>query len=366
MEVTPFNSYLGGKLVAADDGTASVILDLEPHHLNRRGVAHGGVITTLLDCALGAAVISSMPVEWWCATTSLSTQFIAGAGTGRLTASGRVSRRGARVAFAAGEVHDDGGRLVAQATGTWHLWPRKPGGPEGRRQQSSPTGPFVATVRGERLRVGKILAVGRNYADHVREMGAPAGSPPVVFYKPPTALAHDGSTVCLPTDAGEIHHEVELVAVIGRAGKRLDETVALAHVLGYAVGIDLTLRDVQSAAKKKGEPWSLAKGFDASAPVSTIVPRDEVGDGSGLDIFLDVNCGRRQQVNTSQMLNSVAAIVAHVSRWITLERGDLIFTGTPSGVGPLVPGDHVEAGIEKVGSLALAIGAERPGTEGQE
>lgn len=356
----PFNTYLGTRVLAAGDGTAEVVIDLEPHHLNGRGVAHGGVVTALLDTALGAAVISSMPREWWCATTSLTTQFIDGAGSGRLSAKGQVLRRGARVAFATGEVRDAGGRLIATANGTWHLWSRKPGGPSG------PAGPYVATTGGERLRVGKIVAVGRNYADHVREMGAPAGGPPVVFFKPPSALAHDGSIVELPHDGGEVHHEVELVVAIGTGGRRIDPAVALDHVLGYAVGIDLTLRDVQSAAKKKGEPWSLAKGFDASAPVSAIVPREQVGDGSGLAIHLDVNGERKQQGNTSQMLSPVGAIVAHVSRWVTLERGDLIFTGTPSGVGPVAPGDRVVAGIEKVGSLSVEIRAEGAGSTNQE
>ena len=126
--------------------------------------------------------------------------------------------------------------------------------------------------------------------------------------------------------------------VIGKPGKAIAVERALEHVLGYAVGLDLTLRDVQKAAKERGEPWALAKGFDGAAPVSAVVERDEVGDGSGLAIFLDVNGQRRQDGNTDQMIRGVPEIVAHASSWMKLERGDLLFTGTPAGVGPLQPG----------------------------
>ena len=132
------------------------------------------------------------------------------------------------------------------------------------------------------------------------------------------------------------------------------------HVLGFAVGLDLTLRDLQAEAKRRGEPWSLAKGFDGSAPVSAVAPRDQVGDGSGLAISLDVNGQRRQEANTSQMLHPVAELIEYVSSWMTLERGDLLFSGTPAGVGPLQHGDRVEARLEKVGSLEVVV--ERPET----
>ncbi len=149
-----------------------------------------------------------------------------------------------------------------------------------------------------------------------------------------------------------------VAAVTGVAsgmGKAIAEERALDHVLGFAVGLDMTLRDVQNRAKKSGEPWALAKGFDGSAPVSAVAPRGEVGDGSGLELTLDVNGERRQQGNTSQMLSPVPLLIAHVSRWLTLEPGDLIFTGTPAGVGPVAPGDRLEATLEKVGSLIVTI-----------
>jgi uncharacterized protein (TIGR00369 family) len=355
MQTPPFNSYIGTEVLFREKGEAEVVLTLKAHHLNRRGVAHGGVITSLLDSALGAAVISSVPEDWWVATTSLTTQFLDGVGEGKLIASGRVVRRGARVAFATGEVRDGDGRLVATASGTWHLWNRRP---DGRPRRAE--GPWVSVDGGATLRVGKILAVGRNYADHIVEMGAPRGAEPVLFFKPPTALAHDGDRLDLPSGAGQVHHEVELVVTIGKPGRAISEAQALDHVLGFAVGLDLTLRDVQTKAKQHGDPWSLSKGFDGSAPVSSIVPRERVGDGSGLDIALSVNGETRQQGNTAQMLHPIAALIALASRWVTLERGDLLFTGTPAGVGPVETGDELTATLERVGTLRVTIGGDAP------
>jgi 5-carboxymethyl-2-hydroxymuconate isomerase len=186
-------------------------------------------------------------------------------------------------------------------------------------------------------------------------MGNARTLPPVLFLKPPSALVHDGGSVTLPTGLGSVHHEVELVVVIGRSGRAIPPSDALEHVLGYAVGLDLTLRDLQSVAKKKGEPWDLSKGFDGSAPVSHAVPRESAGDVSALTLTLDVNGERRQDGSTGQMLHGVAALVAYASSWITLERGDLLFTGTPAGVGPLVPGDRVVAQLSDLATLRVTI-----------
>ncbi|MCP3978752.1 MAG: hotdog fold thioesterase [bacterium] len=350
MSIPPFNEFLGTRLVHRGDGEAEVQLELQPHHLNRRGVAHGGVIASLLDSALGMAVISSMPAEWWCATTSLTTNFVDGPRGGRLVGTGRVVRRGSSIAFAEGEVRDERGRVVATASGSWRLWPRRPGSrPEARGSH------LLRTDSGERIRPGKILAVGRNYADHVKEMGNAADAPPVMFLKPTTALVPGGGRIELPADAGEVHHEVELVVVIGKAGREIAADEALDHVLGYAVGLDLTAREVQAQAKSRGEPWTLAKGFDGSAPVSAVAAREAVGDGSALDIRLTVNGETRQQGNTSSMSRSVAELIEHASRWITLEPGDLLFTGTPAGVGPLHSGDRARAEIDRVGLLEIEI-----------
>jgi uncharacterized protein (TIGR00369 family) len=350
MKLPPFDRHLGVRVEQRGDGESVATLRLRPEHLNNRGVAHGGVVSSLLDTALGAAVIGSIPKEWWCATTSLSVQFVDGAGEGRLTATGRVVRRGARVAFARGEIRDDGGRLLAVAQGSWNLWPYRPG------QHPEPPGSFVVMREsGERIRVGKILCIGRNFARHIAEMGADKASPPVLFLKPASAIVHDGAQVRIPPEAGRVDHEIELVAVIGKRCQAVDESVALDHVLGYAVGLDMTLRDRQARAKRRGEPWADAKGFDTSAPVSHVAPRHEVGDGAGLALTLEKNGVVVQDGNTADMLHSVAALVALASHRMMLERGDLLFTGTPAGVGPVEPGDVLDARIDKVGSLRVEI-----------
>jgi len=350
MDLPPFDKFMGTEFSALDDGGVEVRLELQPHHLNQRGVPHGGVITSVLDSALGGAVVRSIPRDWWCATTSLTTQFISGARGGTLIAQGRLVKRGFSVAFAQGEIRSDKGKLLASAKGTWHLWPYKPG------ERPVDRGPWVRLRdSGERLPVGKILCVGRNYSEHVAEMGYEEGAPPVMFFKPPTALLHEGDKLQLPEGGGAVHHEVELVVAIGKPGRAIAEADALDHVLGYGVGLDMTLREVQAAAKKTGEPWCVAKGFDGAAPVSDIVSVAEVGDVGRLDIRLDVNGETRQSGSTAQMTRSIASVIAHASRWITLERGDLIYTGTPSGVGPVVPGDRLEAVIERIGTLRIEV-----------
>jgi uncharacterized protein (TIGR00369 family) len=353
MNIPPFDRLLGVDVELRPDGVSVATLTLGPDHLNNRGVAHGGVVSSLLDSALGAAVIGSIPKEWWCATTSLSIQFVDGTGAGLLTATGRVVRRGARVAFASGEARDEAGRVVAVAQGTWNLWPYRPG------ERMRAAGPFVVMRgTGERIPVGKILCIGRNYRDHITEMGGRPSAPPVLFLKPATAIVHDGGQVRIPPQAGRVDHEVELVVVIGRRCEAVPETDALEHVLGFAVGLDMTLRDRQEQAKQRGEPWAEAKGFDTSAPVSTVAPRDEVGDGSNLTVRLDRNGATVQSGTTADMLHPVAALVAFASTRISLERGDLVFTGTPAGVGPVEAGDRLEAGIDKIGTLRVEVTGE--------
>lgn len=350
MSQTRFTTYMGMQIEPQADGEVVVRLALGPQHRNGRGVVHGGVVAALLDTALGGAVVAAIPREWWCATTSLSVQFIAGTRSAELVARGRVLRRGRSTAFASGTAHDGDGTLVASAQGSWHLWPHHP---DARVASSDHF--VVVKGSGERLRVGKILAVGRNYREHVREMGGEPDAIPVVFLKPASALLAGGGVVRIPAGLGAVHHEVEMVAVIGRGGRAIEEGEALSHVLGYAVGLDLTLRDLQAKAKSRGEPWTLAKGFDTSAPVSLVALREEVGDGAGLALTLDVNGERRQEASTSDMTRTVAALIAHVSRHVTLEPGDLIFTGTPAGVGPVRAGDLLEARLEKVGSLSVRV-----------
>jgi len=184
-------------------------------------------------------------------------------------------------------------------------------------------------------------------------MNAALPESPVVFLKPSTAIIHDGENVVIPSISRDVHHEVEMVIVIGTGGKSIPQSRAYDHVAGYAVGLDMTLRDVQAEAKKKGLPWSVAKGFDTSAPVSSAVGRDKVTDPHNLMLSLRVNGQERQRSSTANMIFTVDYLVSYLSSLFTLEPGDLIFTGTPEGVGPVHAGDLLEAELESVGKLSV-------------
>ena len=186
-------------------------------------------------------------------------------------------------------------------------------------------------------------------------MKAEAALTPVVFIKPSTALLAEGGDVVIPSISRDVHHEVELVVVIGRDGRTISESKAMEHVGGYAVGLDMTLRDVQADAKKRGLPWSVAKGFDTSAPVSAAVRRGEVSDPHDLAMELRVNGTVRQSSSTRFMILRIPAIIAYCSSVFSLESGDLIFTGTPEGVGRVIPGDRIDASIASVGSLTVGV-----------
>ena len=207
---------------------------------------------------------------------------------------------------------------------------------------------------------GKLLCIGRNYAKHAAEMKSAVPTVPMIFLKPRTALVPDGGTVVLPAMSQDVHHEVELVAVIGQGGKNIAEGDALEHVAGYAVGLDMTARDVQAEAKEKGHPWSVAKGFDTFAPLGEVVPASQVGDPQDLRITLSVNGETRQDGHTKDMIFSVARLVAYASTIFTLERGDLLYTGTPDGVGPVDHGDTLVATVD--GLPALTVTVRRNGT----
>jgi fumarylpyruvate hydrolase len=208
----------------------------------------------------------------------------------------------------------------------------------------------------QRFPVRRIFCVGRNYADHVREMGGdPRSEPPIFFTKPADALVQGGSSVPYPPGTQDLHHEVELVVALHRGGTRIDAASALTHVFGYAVGNDLTRRDLQSQARARGQPWDMAKAFDASAQISAIHPVGTFGHPSGNAIWLQVNGIRRQHSSLDQMIWSVPEIISGLSQLVELQPGDLIYTGTPDGVGPLVPGDVVTAGIEGLDELEFHI-----------
>lgn len=208
--------------------------------------------------------------------------------------------------------------------------------------------------------VRRIYCVGRNYAAHAREMGAdPTREAPFFFCKPADAVVPvlPGASLELPypTQTRDFHYEAELVVAIGQGGADIPVAAALTHIWGYTVGLDMTRRDLQAALKSKGHPWEAAKAFDRSAPIAPLVPVADCGHPQAGAIWLTVNGQPRQRGDLADMIWSVAEIVARLSTLFRLEPGDLIFTGTPEGVGPVVSGDAIEAGVEGVGRLALKI-----------
>jgi fumarylpyruvate hydrolase len=209
----------------------------------------------------------------------------------------------------------------------------------------------------QRFPVHRIYCVGRNYADHALEMGSdPKVEPPVFFTKPPDAIVASGTMIPYPPRTVNFHYEAELVVAIGGAGRAIDASQGLAHVFGYAVGNDLTRRDLQGAAKKKGLPWDTGKAFDASAPIGAIRPAS-LGHVERGKIWLSVNGDIRQQSDVGEMIWSVPEIIAELSTLFELKAGDLIYTGTPAGVGPLKPGDRIECGIDGLETLRNTVGA---------
>jgi fumarylpyruvate hydrolase len=203
--------------------------------------------------------------------------------------------------------------------------------------------------------VHRIYCVGRNYVDHVREMGGdPQREPPIFFSKPADAVVV-GSEVPFPPRTDNLHHEIELVVAIGKGGSEISPEVARDHILGYAVGNDLTRRDLQAQAKKQGNPWDAAKGFDASAPLSPIHRASDCGHLRSGRIWLEVNGQLRQQADLREMIWSVEEIIAELSTYYRLQPGDLIFTGTPSGVGPVQRGDVLYGGIDGLATLRTTI-----------
>ena len=212
-------------------------------------------------------------------------------------------------------------------------------------------------VKGTHLRfpVRRIYCVGRNYHDHVAEMGGiPGREPPFFFQKPADALLLDENFL-YPSASNDVHHEVELVVALHSGGKNLAVEDASRHIYGYAVGIDMTRRDLQGEAKKAGKPWEVANAFDHSAPISGITPKADIGLLERASISLHVNKVQRQNSDISEMIWSVTEIISELSKLFELHAGDVIFTGTPSGVGPLQPGERIHAAIERVGELTLQV-----------
>lgn len=192
----------------------------------------------------------------------------------------------------------------------------------------------------------KIFGIGRNYAEHIKELGNERPEEPVIFFKPDTALLKNNAPFYYPDFSRDIHHEVEIVIRINKEGKNIQEKFAHKYFDQLGIGIDFTARDLQSKAKAKGLPWAIAKGFNGSAPISEMLPLDQFPDLQNINFGLQVNGEWRQKGNTKHMIYSFSYLVAYLSNFFTLKKGDLIYTGTPEGVGPVKEGDRLTAFIE--------------------
>jgi fumarylpyruvate hydrolase len=215
-------------------------------------------------------------------------------------------------------------------------------------------------IKGSRQRfaVHRIYCVGRNYAAHALEMGGDSQrEPPFFFTKPADAIVPNGAAVPYPTRTSNLHHEIELVVALGKAGRHIPAERALEHVFGYAVGNDLTRRDLQSQAKAQGKPWDTSKAFDGCAPITAITPAAQAGHVARGRIWLGVNGELRQQADVSELIWSVPEIIAELSTYFELMPGDLIYTGTPAGVGAVKPGDRIEGGVDGLDTLVTTITA---------
>jgi len=208
----------------------------------------------------------------------------------------------------------------------------------------------------DRFPVRRIWCVGRNYLEHVREMGNDERQPPFFFAKHADMVAPDGATIAYPPLTRDLHHEVELVVALKSGGLNIPVEKALDHVWGYAVGIDLTRRDLQIASRKKEQPWEIGKSFDASAPCGALRPASEIGHPATGKIWLSVNGTERQTGDLSEMIWNVPEIIAKLSSQVELAAGDIIMTGTPAGVAALSPGDSIACGVDGIGTLNVTIG----------
>ncbi len=213
----------------------------------------------------------------------------------------------------------------------------------------------VPVQGGDPFPVRRIYCVGRNYAAHAREMGHdPDREPPFFFMKPADAVTMDGSEIAYPPATGDLHHEIELVVALSKGGADIPEDQALAHVFGYTVGLDMTRRDLQGAAKDKGRPWDTGKGFDNSAPISALRTVADIGHPTDARISLSVNGESRQDGNINQMIWNVPETIAYLSGLFHLQPGDMIFTGTPAGVAAVGPGDRLDGEVEGIATLSVS------------
>jgi 2-keto-4-pentenoate hydratase/2-oxohepta-3-ene-1,7-dioic acid hydratase in catechol pathway len=205
------------------------------------------------------------------------------------------------------------------------------------------------------VRIGKIICLARTYREHAKEMNTTVSEDPLLFLKPDTSVIFNHGTILIPSKSHCLHHEVELGVVIEKNGKYISQETAMDYVLGYLVALDITARDLQSEAKKNGWPWAIAKGFDTFAPLSDVVLKERVPNPKNLDLELKIRGTIKQKVNTNQMIYSMERIISFISEIMTLERGDLILTGTPEGVGEIKEGDVLEARLGSLCSLTVDV-----------
>ena len=225
----------------------------------------------------------------------------------------------------------------------------------------APPAPVAVPVAGrpEQFPVHRIYCVGRNYEEHAKEMGFTGREPPFFFLKPADAalVVPEGQTGSLPYPSltKNFHHEIELVVAIGKGGKNIAAADAFDHVFGYAIGLDMTRRDLQNEMKKQGRPWSIGKGFDHSAPIGPILPKEQAGDIENAEIWLTVNGADRQRSTVSKLIWNIAETIEHLSAAWELQPGDLVYSGTPEGVAAVVAGDVLEGGVAGLGTLKVKV-----------
>lgn len=201
----------------------------------------------------------------------------------------------------------------------------------------------------------KIFAIGRNYAEHIKELNNERPEEPVIFTKPDTAILKNNEAFYYPSFSKDIHYEVEILLKIDKEGKNIEQKFAHKYYQEIGIGVDFTARDLQQKAKEKGLPWDIAKGFNGSAPISEFIPLAAIKDLHNLNFSLKVNGEFKQQGNTSLMIFSFDYIISYLSKFFTLKKGDIIFTGTPKGVGPVKTGDRLEAFIEDMPMLSFEV-----------
>ncbi len=206
-----------------------------------------------------------------------------------------------------------------------------------------------------KIRANNIFCVGQNYADHAKEMGGVPQKEPIIFLKPTSAIIENGQDIIIPKMSTNVHHEVELTVLIGKQGKNISQLDAMKYVAGYGVGLDMTMRDKQSEAKKAGNPWTVSKGFDTSAALSSFIDASKISNPQDLEINLIVNGTLRQHSNTRNMIYTIDVLISFLSSVFTLEEGDIIYTGTPEGVAQVLSGDILSAEIPGVGKIQHTV-----------